>query len=117
MSPLTFWLSIAALVVVALFVGNAIAYRKRFGTVLRREKRPHAKRALSKTEVGLYFAIVLGLLAGFAAPTVAPESSFAHWLLEPYSQAVYFVWCFLAVIVTNVAVTLYAHLKSPRRLG
>ena len=115
MSPLTFWLSIAALVLVALFVVNAVAYRKRFGTVLRQEKRPTLKRALSKTEVLLYSLMVLGLLVGVAAPIVAATSSFTRWLLEPYSQAVYFVWCALGPVVGNVAVSLVAYFKRRGR--
>jgi len=108
-SPLTYWLSVAALVLVALFAVNAIAYRVRFGTFLRAEKRPTLKGRLSKTEVALYMLMVLGLLIGFAAPTLVPTSSFGRWLLEPYSQIVYFVWCLLAVAVLNVVFAICAH--------
>ena len=108
-SPLTFWLSVAALVLVALFAVNAIVYRVRFGTFLRTEKRPALKGKLSKTEVALYMLMVLGLFVGYAVPMLAPTSSFGRWLLEPYSQAVYFVWCLLAVVVLNVALAICAH--------
>jgi hypothetical protein len=114
-SPLTYWLSIAALVLIALFVVNAVAYHKRFGTVLRHEKRPTLKQALSKSEVGLYSFMVLGLLVGVAAPAVAPMSAFTRWLLEPYSQVVYFVWCALAPVVVNVAISLFVHFNRRGR--
>lgn len=92
MSPLTRWLIIAALLLLVLLAVNAVAYRARFGTLLPRSIGSlGAKRALSKAEVILYFAFVIALLAGFAAPTLAPGSSFATWLAEPYAKVAYSV--------------------------
>jgi hypothetical protein len=117
MSPLTFWLAIGALVPIALVVVNAIAYRRRFGTFHRSEQRPHAKRTLSKVETALAIIPALALLVCVAAPAFAPASPFTLWLLEPYSRAVFVVWCFVATIVLGIAPTTYAHFISRKRQG
>ena len=102
MSPLTYWLGIGALAVVTLFAMNALAYRRRFGTLLRAEARPTVRgRILSKTETVLFTLPVLGMLVCLAMPVLAPESAFTRWLLTPYSRVVFIVWCFLIASIAN----------------
>ena len=113
MSPLTYWLAIGALVLAAAFVANAIAYRIRFGTFLRVEKRREfVSKGLSKAELAMSMVFVLALLAGITVPTFAPTSPFAHWLQEPYSQLVYAVWCFLAFMVAGAALAVFRALRK-----
>jgi hypothetical protein len=103
MSALTRWLLIAAGLLLVVFVLNAIAYRIRFGTFLRRSRASsELRRALPRSEVVLYAVFVLGLLAGVAAPVLTPASAFAVWLSEPYAKVAYFAWCFLATGVAGV---------------
>ena len=113
MSPLTYWLAIGALVLAAVFVANAIAYRIRFGTFLRAEKRREAiAKALSRAELAMSMLFVLALIAGFVAPTLAPTGSFAQWLQEPYSQLVYVVWCFLAFMAAGAVLAIFRALRK-----
>ena len=115
MSPLTYSLAIGALVLAAAFVANAIAYRLRFGTFLRTEKRREfVAKNLSKAELAMCMVFVLALLAGFVVPTVAPTSPFAQWLQEPYSQLVYAVWCLLAFMVAGAALAISRALRKER---
>jgi hypothetical protein len=115
MPALTYYLLLAALLVLALLVANAIFYRHRFGTFLRPEKRPDQRQPLPRAELWLSSLMVLGFLAGFASPVLAPASSFAQWLSQPYSQLAYYAWCFLAPILASVAISARALLQKHRR--
>jgi hypothetical protein len=114
MSSLTFWLLIAAAVAMVLLAANAVVYRIRFGTLLRRQdpQTPPLKRKLPKSEVAIFMLMCLGLLIGVACPTVAPTSAFALWLQEPYSLPVYSVWCWLTATMVGGAVRWLQHLKT-----
>jgi len=114
MPALTYYLLLAALLVLALFVANAIFYRLRFGTFLRREKRPGQRQPLSRTELWLSSLMVLCFLAGVALPTLAPSSSLALWLSQPYSHLAYYAWCFLAPILVSVAIPACTLLQKHR---
>ena len=115
MPALSYCLLLAALLVLALLVANAIFYRHRFGTFLRPEKRPSQRQPLPRTELWLSSFMVLGFLAGAAAPLLAPASSFAQWLAQPYSHLADDAWCFLAPILVSVAVSARARLQKRRR--
>lgn len=115
MSPLTYWLSIGALIPVALLVINAVAYRRRFGTFLRAERRPYVKQNLSKIQVVLSLLPVLALLVCVAAPVLAPSNPFTHWLLEPYSRAVFVIWSFLISMIVSVILVICAHVIKRAR--
>lgn len=115
MPALTYYLLLAALLVLALLVVNAIFYRHRFGTFLRPEKRLGQHQPLPRTELWPISFMVLGFLAGFAAPVLAPASSFAQWLSQPYSHLAYYAWCFLAPILVSVAVSARALHQKRRR--
>ena len=111
MSQLTYWLVVAAAVVLCLHGANALFYRRRFGTLLRQETRAQFKSGrLSGRQLVVQVVFVSALLVGFGAPYVAPSSLFALWLLQPYSRVVFFAWCFLG------AVSLNALLASPALL-
>jgi hypothetical protein len=111
---LTYYLLIAALAVLTLLVVNAIVYRRRHGTFLRPEKRRGQRQPLARSELWLSLFMVLGLLVGVAVPTLAPSSSFAVWLSQPYSHLAYFAWCILATIVASVALSVRSLLHERR---
>jgi hypothetical protein len=111
----TYYLLIAATLVLALLVANAILYRHRFGTFLRPEKRPGQRQPLHHSQLWLSSFMVLGFLAGFAAPVLAPASPFAQWLSRPYSHLAYYVWCFLAPIIVSAAVSAVVLLQKHRK--
>jgi hypothetical protein len=113
MSTATFWLLVAAILLLALFAANAVAYRRRFGTLLRKPV-PVRARKLSAGEVGLYLVFVLALLFGLAAPTLAPGSAFALWLLEPYARPVYFLWCFLGTVIVGIGLSVFSRRSEAR---
>ena len=107
MSTTAFWLSIGALVIVALFCINAIAYRIRYGTFLRRsagegEGAP-LKGKLARSDVVSGMFICLALLIGVVVPVVASDSAMAVWLREPYAWLVYVVWCWLVATIIGVS--------------
>ncbi len=109
MSPLTRWLLIAGAIVLVMFAVNAVVYRIRFGTFLPRSKDSlGTRRALPGSEVVLYLAGTVAVVAGLATPGLAPGSAFAAWLAEPYATLTYFVWCFIAVVVLGVALAVWA---------
>ena len=115
MSHLTYWLAIAAAVVLCLHVANALFYRRRFGTFLRPQARAHLKNGrLSRRELFVGVLLVGALLVGFGTPYLDPSSSFALWLLQPYSQVVYFAWCFLSAVILNTLLALPAVLAKHR---
>jgi protein-S-isoprenylcysteine O-methyltransferase Ste14 len=105
MSSLTFWSLLSALVVLVLFAANAVVYRQRFGTFLRKSARPHRSAALPRAEVALYLALALALLVGVATPEVFPDSSLAQWLGEPYAKVVYYLWCFVGTVIVGVVIS------------
>jgi hypothetical protein len=112
---LTLWLAIAAAAFVALLLGNAFAYRIRFGTFLKPGAGASGVNAkLTKAQLVTAVFPVTAMFLGFAAPVIAPESLFAQWLDQPYSRPVYYVWCFLAGILVGVAQALYAHFLKGR---
>jgi hypothetical protein len=113
MPALTYYLLLAALL--ALFVANAIFYRNRFGTFRRPETRPGQRQPLPRKELWLSSLMVLGFLAGFSSPMLAPASSFAQWLSQPYSHLAYYAWCFLAPMLVSVAISARALLQKHRR--
>jgi hypothetical protein len=115
MPALTYYLLIAAMLVLALLVANAILYRHCFGTFLRREKRPGQRQPLPHSELWLSSFMVLGFLAGLAAPVLAPAGSFAQWLSRPYSHMAYYAWCFLAPIIVSAAVSAIALFQKHRK--
>lgn len=104
MSSVSSWLSIGALVIAALFCVNAIVYRVRYGTFLRKANglRSPVKRKLTNSEVAAGLSFCVALLVGVAAPVVAPASAFAIWMREPYSLLVYSVWCWLITTAIGV---------------
>jgi hypothetical protein len=114
MSSLTSWLSIGALVIVALFCVNAIVYRVRYGTFLRKAKgqRSALKRKLTKSEVAAGMFICVALLIGVAAPVIAPASAFATWMREPYSLLEYAVWCWLIATIIAVGPKVFELLRK-----
>ena len=97
MSTVMSWLSISAVVIVALFCINAIVYRVRYGTFLRRREgeRSALRRKLGTADVISAMFLCLALLVAMAAPVVAPASAFAVWLHDSYSWFVYVTWCWL----------------------
>lgn len=115
MPALTYYLLLAALLVFALLVANAVFYRHRFGTFLRPEERPGQSKPLPRTQLWLSSLMVLGFLAGFASPVLTPASSFAQWLSQPYSHLAYYGWCFLAPILVSFAISARALLQKHRR--
>ena len=113
MSQLTYWLVVAAAVVLCLLVANGLFYRRRFGTLLRQEARAQFKSGrLSGRQLFVQVVFVSALLVGFGAPYVAPSSLFALWLLQPYSRVVFFAWCFLAAVCLNTLLASPALLRK-----
>src|SRR5258705_2936168 len=96
-----YWTAIGALVILVLFVANAIAYRKRRGSFFPHGGAPQSlKHSLSGTDTAIYFVMVVALLAGVAPPTVAPDTDFAVWISRPFYLVVYVVWVlFLATLL------------------
>lgn len=115
MPALTYHLLNAALLILALLVANAIFYRHRSGTFLRPEKRPVLGKPVFRTALWLSSFMVLGFLAGIAAPVLAPASAFAQWLSQPYSHLAYYAWCYLAPHFVSFAVSAHALLQKHRR--
>ena len=97
MSTVTTLPSIGAVVIVALFCINAIVYRVRYGTFLRRREgeRSALRRKLGTVDVISAMFLCLALLVAMAAPVFAPASAFAAWLHDSYSWFVYAAWCWL----------------------
>ena len=118
MSPLTRWLAISAAAAIALFVCNAIVYRRRHGTFLpvrRKAEAPYLKQRVAGQDVALLCLFVLALLAGTGAPYLAPESSFSEWLASPFANFVYFAWCFLGIVGIGVLRGIYMYFAAARR--
>jgi hypothetical protein len=116
MSPLTRWLALSAVAIVALLACNALMYRHRHGTFVpaARAKPSYLKQRIKGSELGIMCLFVLSLLAGLGAPKVAPESSFAQWLLSPYASVVYYACCFLGPVVATVLARVYTLLAAKR---
>src|SRR6266542_3753996 len=103
MSSLTLGLLVGAIVLIALLILNAFAYRARHGIFLIRKHRTNfLTDKLSKADVLVGGMVVLGLAIGHFAPSLAPTSALARWLEEPYAKLVYYIWCFLAVVLLAV---------------
>ena len=115
MSQLTFWLAVSAAAFVILFLANAVAYRIRFGTFLRASARASAKtRRLSSAQIVVGVLPAAAMLVGIAAPVMAPESSLAQWLNQPYALVAYFVWCLLLGGIAGAAQALYVWFSEVR---
>jgi hypothetical protein len=116
MSTLTYWLAIIAAVFCALFLLNSVVCRIRFGTFLTSRSRSPGflRSAMSAREVAIALLPVVGMVAGLAAPVFVPETSFARWLAQPYSQIVYFVWCFLAGMIVGVTAAVLKYFVDRR---
>jgi hypothetical protein len=93
---------------------NAVAYRIRFGTFLRKQARIGLKSDVPKSQVALYVFMALALFPGVAAPKVAPDSALARWLAEPYAQLAYYTWCFLATWLAGVVVALIEQFRGAK---
>jgi hypothetical protein len=113
MTTVTLWLSIGALAIVALFFVNAVVYRIRYGTFLRRasEERPVLKRKLATSDVISGALVCFALLVVVGAPYVAPTSAFAAWLREPYALFVYAVWSWFVALVIGIGPKMYESLR------
>ena len=116
MSSVTSWLSIGAVVIVVLFCINAVIYRLRFGTFLRRTNAsdPSLKRSLTKSEVASAIFICVALLLAVGAPVVAPASALATWLREPYALLVFAVWCWLIAMLIGIGPRVVELLRGRR---
>jgi hypothetical protein len=104
MSSQTFWSLLFALVVVVLFAANAVVYRQRFGTFLRKPASSGRSATLSRAEIALCLAFTLSLLVGVATPELFPDSALAQWLNEPYGKVAYYLWCFIGTVVVGTVI-------------
>lgn len=125
MLPLTRWLLLSALVLIALLLLNAMAYRRRHGTFIPKTtgNTPYLRQRMALADFVLVGLLVLSLLLGNSAPYIAPNSPFAAWLATPYAQGTYIAWCFLASIALSTLFGLRRHLaarsqvQQPHRTG
>jgi len=114
MSSITLWLAAVAVVLVALFLVNALVYRRRHGSFLPRASSASERflGPLSKAE-SLAVVLFLGmLLAAKAAPYLAPASSFTLWLGEPYAYVVYLVWAWMLPTILVIMVRVAGALRT-----
>ena len=115
MSPMTYWLVVAAAILFCLLGANALFYRRLYGTLLRPEVRAQFKSGrLSNRQLVVQIVFVGALLIGFGAPYVAPSSLFTLWLLQPYSRVVFFAWCLLGAVSLNTLLALPALIRKHR---
>ena len=125
MLPLTRWLLLSALVLIALLLLNAMAYRRRYGTFIPKAagNSPYLKQRMALADLAPAGLLVLSLLLGIGTPYIAPNSSFAAWLATPYAQSTYIAWCFLASVALSTLFGLHRHLaarpqvQQPHRTG
>ncbi|MEO3689892.1 hypothetical protein [Roseateles paludis] len=115
MSSFTFWSLSMAIVVLLLFAVNALVYRLRFGTFLRKSARPQRSAALPPSQVVLGLAFTFALLVGLATPQLFPGSQLAQWLSEPYAKAAYYLWSFLGTVLVGVAIAVVSRGKVDGR--
>lgn len=113
MSTLTTNLLIGAAVCLALYALNAVFYRRRHGTLLRAEQRP-ARKKMSGSELLAFSLMGLALLAGFAAPYLAPESPFTTWLAQPWAKVAYVAWCLIGGTLLGAALAVATKRRATR---
>ncbi len=80
---------------IGLYTACAVAYRLHFGTFLKSEGRPAFSGRVTLSQIAVAVVVVIFGIAGVASPIYATNSSFALWLQQPYSLALYLAWCFI----------------------
>lgn len=108
MSTTTFFLALGAVVLVGLWLVNAVFYRRRHGSFWPRakERQTRGSGRLGTQEVLAASLFVGMLLLAKAAPYVVPGSAFAVWLEEPYAFLVYCVWGWVLATASYVVANL-----------
>lgn len=94
--------AVAALVVVAQFAFS-VWYKRRIGTAPRPSAWRNFGADVPPDQLVIISMFVLGLLIGVAAPVFWPDGAFAQWMREPYATAVYYLWCYVGMLVLSVA--------------
>ena len=96
------WPIVGAGLILALLVANAIAYRRRTGSIGLWGTASDPRGRLSGSRIALSILVTVALLAALAVPKVAPDTDFAVWISNPVSFVAYLIWVLFAATLLSV---------------
>ena len=112
--PSPLWPIVGAGLILVLLSANAVAYRRRTGSVVPRTTATELKGSLSGSQIALFALVAMAFLAALAAPKVAPEAEFTIWVSNPISLVAYVIWLVFVGALLNVVLRIPEMIRKRR---